>query len=136
MKQCLRFFFIGLITLLLALIVRTYVFNIYFIPTLTTDDKIEKAQVVAVRKWHNAPYKLGDNIAFIYTDILVGKLKGIPGQQVMLQGKPFRLPTYSKCFCHHCAHKGYYLVEVIDKDVLICSCDIVGKAYWLFNLDL
>lgn len=136
MKQAFRFFFIGLTTLLLALAVRTFVFNIYFIPALKTENKTEKAKVVAVRKWQNAPYKQGDKVAFIYTSVVMGQLKGVPGQRVMLQGKPFKLPTHSKCFCHHCAHKGYYLVKVIDKDVLICSCDIMGRAYELWKIDL
>lgn len=136
MKQCVHLVFIGLTTLLLALVVRSFAFNFYFFPAIHTEKEHKKAEITAVKRWNNIPYKQGDAVVFMYNQLLVGKIIGLPGQVVRIQEKGFRLPTHSKCFCHHCAHKGYYLVRVLDKDLIICHCDIEGRAYKLISIDL
>ena len=112
------------------LAIRAYVFTIYTVP-VNVDNHIRKGDRIGVLHWLCSDIERGDAVVFGDSVRLIGIVKAVPGDSVMVDGEKYIIPL--QC-CNRCKSTDChtFLLDVDTFEMLVQKHDMLGKAWRLY----
>ena len=157
MKIAFKFLLSLVLALLLAWVIRTYVFTVFSVPAGGLPPRLKEGNRVIVNRMDCDQFKRGETIVFAdsvecvvtprsrYTGKLmegyrswsweeaffIGRIERLPGDTILLGKDHYVIPTIccDRCGCKDCR---YFLVKTASGHMLVHKHQILGKAYKLF----
>lgn len=147
MKIAVKFLISLVLALLLAWVIRTYVFTVFSVPVGGLPPQLKEGNRVIVNRMDCDKFNRGDVVVFAdsvqckpvkasdskFTDeaFFIGKVEKLPGDTIQLDTTRYVIPTIccKRCGCKDCR---YYIVRTSQGTQLVHKHQIVGKAYKLF----
>ena len=139
MKAAAKFLIALVLSLLLAWVVRTYVFTVFTVPAGGLAPHLRAGNRVIVNRIDCDSFSRGETIVFddtvaqkpATTAYFIGMIEKLPGDTLTLDTLRYVIPTIccKRCSCKDCR---YYLVRTSGGKQLVHKHQMIGKAYKLF----
>ena len=132
MKQALKFLVVLCVAIVILFAVRARVFTLYTVPA-DLRSVLRKGDRVLVNRMACDGFSRGDLVVFQRQGVHVGRIIHLPGDTIVLRGAAYVVPSVCcrRCPCADCH---FYIVDIGNKNTVVHTHEMMGRATKLFYL--
>ncbi len=132
MKQALKFLVVLCVAIVILFAVRARVFTLYTVPA-DLSSVLRKGDRVLVNRMACDGFSRGDLVVFQRQGVHVGRIIHLPGDTIVLRGAAYVVPSVC-CWRCPCADCHFYIVDIGNKNTVVHTHEMMGRATKLFYL--
>ena len=132
MKQALKFLVVLCVAIVILFAVRARVFTLYTVPA-DLRSVLRKGDRVLVNRMACDGFSRGDLVVFQRQGVHVGRIIHLPGDTIVLRGAAYVVPSVC-CWRCPCADCHFYIVDIGNKNTVVHTHEMMGRATKLFYL--
>ena len=132
MKQALKFLVVLCVAIVILFAVRARVFTLYTVPA-DLRSVLRKGDRVLVNRMACDGFSRGDLVVFQRQGVHVGRIIYLPGDTIVLRGAAYVVPSVC-CWRCPCADCHFYIVDIGNKNTVVHTHEMMGRASKLFHL--
>ena len=132
MKQALKFLVVLCVAIVILFAVRARVFTLYTVPA-DLRSVLRKGDRVLVNRMACDGFSRGDLVVFQRQGVHVGRIIYLPGDTIVLRGAAYVVPSVC-CWRCPCADCHFYIVDIGNKNTVVHTHEMMGRATKLFYL--
>ena len=132
MKQALKFLVVLCVAIVILFAVRARVFTLYTVPA-DLSSVLRKGDRVLVNHMVRDGFSRGNLVVFQRQGVHVGRIIHLPGDTIVLGRAAYVVPVVCcrRCPCADCH---FYIVDIGNKNTVVHTHEMMGRASKLFHL--
>ena len=120
------------VAIVILFAVRARVFTLYTVPA-DLRSVLRKGDRVLVNRMACDGFSRGDLVVFQRQGVHVGRIIHLPGDTIVLRGAAYVVPSVC-CWRCPCADCHFYIVDIGNKNTVVHTHEMMGRATKLFYL--